>query len=260
MKLFRCISILALIIGIPMVAAAGDMVPVPVEALSADDLGALEVPAPFLIDTHEVTNAEFSAFLADVAPETEGAWRTWVNGEDPNFKIDIASESFDVVEGFETYPVVTVTLEGALGYAEWAGKAIPANAQWEAAARLGGSLSAVGEGETPGEDDGSTESDESAIDPSELGPVSVEDLTPDDLGLYGMLGNVWEWTMGEYETDYLSFMPTLGITPAAGPTLSIVRGGGFLINLDGLAEYPSAATSPKARFGNLGFRCVKEAD
>ena len=260
MKFFRCISILALIIGIPMLAVAGDMVPVPVEKLSAGDLGTMEVPAPFFIDTCEVTNAEFSAFLAAVVPDSEEPWRTWINGEDPNFKIDTASESFDVQEGFETHPVVTVTLEGALRYAEWAGKAIPTNAQWEAAARLGGALSAAGEGETPGEDDASTEIDTTPQDPSELGPVSVEDLTPDDLGLFGILGNVWEWTRGEYETDYLSFMPTLGLSPAAGPSLSIVRGGGFLMDLDGLTEYPSAATSPKARFGNIGFRCVKEAD
>lgn len=246
--LLFCISIF-----VPAAAAADDMVPVPVEELSTVADWAFEIPDPYFIDACEVTNVEFAAFLVDVTPNTEERWRKWINGEDPNFKIDINSESFDVEEGFETYPVVTVTLEGALRYAEWAGKGLPTNAQWEAAARLGGADSFVTAGESEG-------TDESSIDPTELGPLPVKSLPPDDLGLYGMLGNVWEWTTDEYETEYLSFMPGLGLSPAAGPTLMVVRGGGFLIGPDELIAYPTAAASPAARFGNLGIRCVREMD
>ena len=261
MKFFRYIPVFAIaIICIPAAATADDMVLVPVEELSTVADWSFEVPAPFFIDRSEVTNAEFAAFLADVAPNTEEKWHTWINGEDPNFKIDITGESFDIAAGFETHPVVTVTLEGAVRYAEWAGKRLPTNAQWEAAALLGGAIPAVMEGESSPENEASKKIDESPTDPAQLGPGPVGSLPPDDLGLFGMLGNVWEWTADEYETEYLSFMPTLGISPAAGPTLSVVRGGGFLIGLDELTEYPAAAVSPKARFGNIGFRCVREAD
>jgi len=253
MKSFRFMAMFFLILGISIPAAADDMIPVPVEELSTVADWSLEIPAPFLIDTSEVTNAEFAAFLADITPNAEEQWRSWINGEDSNFKIDIDSESFDVEEGFETHPVVTVTLEGAMRYAEWAGKRLPTNAQWEAAARLGGAASRVTEEE-------SEETDGSSFDPTELGPLPVESLPPDGLGLFGMLGNVWEWTTDEYETDYLSFVPTLGLSPAAGPTLSVVRGGGFLIGPDEEIAYPVAAVSPKARFGNLGIRCVREVD
>ncbi|MBN1881147.1 MAG: SUMF1/EgtB/PvdO family nonheme iron enzyme [Deltaproteobacteria bacterium] len=254
MKFFRYIPVLLIvIICIPIAAAADDMVLVPVEDLAVivDDPG--DIPAPFFIDRYEVTNAEFAAFLRDVAPNTEEPWRTWINGEDPNFKIDVESESFDVMVGFDTFPVVTVTLEGAARYAEWAGKSLPTNAQWDAAAILGDSLTSWLEANSEG-------STESPCDPEEPGPVPVGSYSPDDLGLFDMIGNVWEWTTDEYETEYLSFMPTLGLSPAAGPSLSVVRGGGFLLDPGDITEYPAAAASPTSRFGNIGFRCVRETD
>jgi formylglycine-generating enzyme required for sulfatase activity len=253
MKCFRYVlPFIIVLICIPA-AAADDMVLVPVEELSTVAFDGVEVPAPFFIDPCEVTNAEFAVFLAEVTPNTEEEWRTWINGEDPNFKIDINSDSFDVTEGFEAYPVVTVTLKGATLYAEWAGKSLPTSAQWEAAAMLGGAAAFVTAGDPEG-------AEEPQPDPAELGPHPVGSPPPDDLGLYDMLGNVWEWTTDEYETEFLSSMPTLGLSPAAGPTLVVVRGGGYLIGPDELIEYPAAAVSPAARFGNLGFRCVREAD
>ena len=124
----------------------------------------------FCIDTHEVTNAEFAKFgqetgyltiaerplskqefpdLSDAErkpgslvfqPPKEGleqiaymGWWHWVTGA--NWQHPYGPESN--IQGKEDHPVVHIAYFDALAYAEWAGKQLPTEAQWEYAARGG---------------------------------------------------------------------------------------------------------------------------
>lgn len=79
---------------------------------------AVEVP-DFWLDTHEVSNGEYEAFLVATGRPEPDFWLA--PGERP--------------PGWAELPVVGVTLEDARAYAEWAGKRLPSLVEWEWAAR-----------------------------------------------------------------------------------------------------------------------------
>ncbi|HSG67913.1 MAG TPA: SUMF1/EgtB/PvdO family nonheme iron enzyme, partial [Bacteroidales bacterium] len=84
----------------------------------------------FYIDNHPVTNREYYEFLrdADYAPEDNTNFlKHWQNNIYP--------------EGMADEPVVYITYEDALAYAEWAGKRLPTELEWQYAIEQKGSAS-----------------------------------------------------------------------------------------------------------------------
>ena len=90
--------------------------------------------------------------------------------------------------------------------------------------------------------------------------MPVGSFDPNAFGLYDVIGNVWEWTRDDYATDYLSFVPSLGLSAAAGDTLKVMMGGSFLTRPDDISVSITFPISPIAHFGNIGFRCVRELE
>jgi len=84
---------------------------------------------------------------------------------------------------------------------------------------------------------------------------SVGQKIPNELGLYDMSGNVWEWCEDDWHIDYEG-APTIGLAWVDSPQAlhRVIRGGGCF----GYAQYCRAAyraTSPPASRGaHLGFR------
>ncbi|HEU5115947.1 MAG TPA: SUMF1/EgtB/PvdO family nonheme iron enzyme, partial [Isosphaeraceae bacterium] len=137
----------------------------------------------FYIDRHEVTNRQMEAFRQ----------ATGVG----------SGESTEAPER----PVVNVSLADARAYAEWAGKAIPSEAQWEAAARSpDGRLYPWGRGPA----NWSHPREPRQIDPVMTYPT---DLSP--LGAFDMAGNAWEWTNDIFSTSYYGEIKK---TPSVDPT------------------------------------------
>ena len=208
----------------------------------------------FYIDRYEVTNSEFARFLNEVYTDVGDEWLLWVNSEDElNFKIMKEDDAFVVVDGYEDYPVVTVSWHGAMKYAEWAGKSLPTGVQWEVAAR-GGSPGRFPWGDDITHDDANYYYCDAKGEEPQVIPVGS--FPPNSFGISDVIGNVWEWTTDNYETDYLSFVPSLGISPAAGDRLKVLTGGSFLSMEEELGLTKTFPTSPVSRMGNVGFRCV----
>ncbi len=105
------------------------------------------------------------------------------------------------------HPVTHVAYEDAEAYAEWAGKALPSEAEWEYAARggLDGASFAWGERERP---DGELMANHwqgefpwrntGARGWRGTSPVGL--FPPNGYGLHDVTGNVWEWTSDYYAT------------------------------------------------------------
>jgi serine/threonine-protein kinase len=159
---------------------------------------------PFFIDRTEVTNEQYQKFVAETGYAAPPSWK------DNRFP-----------EGAETMPVTDVSWEDAVAYADWAGKRLPTEEEWEFAARGSDDRRLYPWGEEWIADAANVKAD--ANDQRQLAPVGQ---FPKGASLFGVLdlsGNAWEWTSSDF-TAY----PGGKITPPAGySNLKVIRGGSY---------------------------------
>lgn len=222
---------------------------------------------------------------APVDPNAPGAfveWWSWVPGA--SWQHPTGPDSS--IEGLDDHPVVQVSWEDAAAYAEWAGKRLPTEAEWEYAARYGhdGEPLAWGDELTPG---GVHHANvwqgtfplEDLGEDGFTGAAPVGSFPPNELGLVDMVGNVWEWTADRFDpaayTERVGDMEPGGCCidpqgPAAtrdprNPLASdsrVQKGGSFLCHASYCSSYrPSAKMAAPTDTGlsHAGFRCVRSA-
>jgi formylglycine-generating enzyme len=262
----------------------------------------------FWMDEHEVTNAQFAAFVkatqyitvaeralnpkdfpgvpksslvagsAVFSPPKNKVlvndplqWWEYIAGanwKNPTGKNSIAHDN---------EPVVQVCYWDALAYAKWAGKRLPAEAEWEYAARAGKQnknyywgneqkpngkwVANIFQGNFPYHN---TNEDGYA------GIAPVKSFPPNAFGLYDMEGNVWEWCNDFYRPDYYKISST---DNPQGPKKSydpdepnavkrVQRGGSFMCSDQYCARYKAGSRGKgevSSASNNLGFRCVKDS-
>lgn len=131
---------------------------------------------------------------------------------------------------------------------------LPTEAEWEYAAR-GGKYSK-----------GYIYSGSNNLDEVAWTPLNSEDSThavgtkmPNELGIYDMSGNVWEWC-GDFYSNYSSDHQDNPSGPAKG-TQRVMRGGSYFATVD-LARVSTRYSPKTTRFKAhpLGFRLVMEID
>jgi formylglycine-generating enzyme required for sulfatase activity len=253
----------------------------------------------FVIATNHITLAEiipdpaaypgvlpdmiFAGSLVFVPPQHEvdlrgwHQWWAWKKGAD--WRHPCGPESN--IEGLQDHPVVHVAFGDALAYAQWAGKSLPTEAEWEYAARgsLEGAEYAWGDEFMPG---GQVMANnwhgafphqrQSAFE--RTSPVAS--FPVNGFGLFDMIGNVWEWT-----TDWWSDRHSVDAAksccmphnPHGGPEIQsydpalpqiriprkVVKGGSYLCAPDYCRRYRPAARHAETidtSTGHIGFRCV----
>lgn len=161
----------------------------------------------FLMDAHEVTNAEYFEFCKATGHRLPEFWN-----------VDI----FRCGENFPDHPVVGVSWYDAIKYAEWAGKRLPTEAEWEYAARGG-----LFDNDFPNGNSWDIPLRRNEPGKWENLTAKVQSFSPNDYGLYNMGGNVWEWVMDRHHPDY--YQSSLTDNPQ-GPetgTTRVIRGGSW---------------------------------
>lgn len=252
----------------------------------------------YWLDRCAVTNAQFSEFVDATGYVTESekfGWAYVFIGQLPKSKQRKLRET-KTVQGLQwwyaidgaywrkpvgpgsnikkrmDHPVVSISWQDALAYANWAGKRLPTEAEWEVAARGPDNVSTMypwGSELEPGGKhrcnvwQGDFPQTNTAADGYQwTAPVTAYRQL--DGGFYNLIGNVWEWCADWFspswhvpESEATRVNPT---GPANGES-RVMKGGSFLCHESYCNRYRlGARTANTADSGttNLGFRCARD--
>lgn len=253
-----------------------------------DELPAHEVYVDaFYIDKYEVTNRQFKKFVdatgyltqaekdggsdvlvaaaeaETVIQGTDIGWKwienaNWRNPEGPDSSIN---EILD-------HPVVHVSWDDANAYAQWLGKRLPTEAEWEKAAR-GNAKTNWFWGDVL-DDAGQyanlyAEHRQDYTYPSEVfdgfdRTAPVGSLKPNNFGLYDTAGNVFEWVSDWYQYDYFSDSPAENPKGPANGTEKIMKGGSWYFCECYLRPANRNSSDLNRHDSGLGFRLALDAE
>ena len=272
LHLFFTYSVVLLCFGITVASPPEGMVLIPAGEFEMGSNGAEadndEQPVrrvyvdAFYMDETEVTNLQFKEFLLEKPRWQKGRvnkqfadgnyLRLWNGNNYPN--------------GKENHPVRYVSWYAAMAYAEWADKRLPTEAEWEYAARGDLKGKKYPNGNTITERDANFSN-------------NVKDTTPvgkyaaNDYGLYDMAGNVWEWCLDEYDSEFYFTFPRNGVAhnPLSGANridwvldnyisikfFRVLRGGSWHASAQNVRVADRYGSTPTNTLLSSGFRCVR---
>lgn len=232
----------------------------------------------FLIDKYEVTTKDFAQFIESTGYITDAEKSGFgyilnknyyfVKKSNINWRHDEYGNQRDASNSL--YPVMRISWNDAFNYAKWIGKRLPTEAEWEYAAS--GGVNSKGYIYSGG-------NDLNKVANYGSGQIKVVGtLEPNELGIYDMTGNVYEWCQDFYDGIYYKNSPEsdpkgpevgvldvwrnnehIGLVSGITSKFHVYRGGSCMyyeedlrIKNRGRTYYNDAAMATLS-----GFRCAK---
>jgi formylglycine-generating enzyme required for sulfatase activity len=213
----------------------------------------------FYIGKYELTVGHYLQFCK----ETNGNWPDWLEaGNSQN--VETGWNSFYKGKGYsrtgsENLPIVGISWNDAVAYCQWLSKKtnkkyrLPTEAEWEFAAKGGNQNKSF-----------TYSGSNTAIDVAWYNSNSDNKFHPvgqrkaNELGIYDMSGNVWEWCSDGYDENYYKISPAQNPIGSNSSSTKVLRGGSW--NYNSNLCRPSTrngANSPSFRGYYFGFRVAR---
>ncbi len=202
----------------------------------------------FAIDIHPVTNEQFVRFLEYMGSEKDRAHHDMIRLKES--RIRRIAGKLVIESGYSKHPVIGVTWYGARAYAEWLGKRLPTEAEWEAAAKSQ-------EQEAPYPTGNEIEKHQANFFGTDTTPVMS--YPPNGWGIFDMAGNVYEWCEDWYDFNFYTLSaqePDNPKGPAQG-VYRVLRGGCWKSLKDDLRTTHRHRNNPGVFNKTYGFRCAR---
>jgi len=196
----------------------------------------------FLIDRWEVSNAQYMKFTKATGHRL------------PRFADD---DRFNQ----PNYPVTGVSWYDAAAYAQWVGKRLPTEAEWEKAAggtegtkwpwgnRWGTSLKYYYLNIFGKEDNFQF-----------TAPVDYYKDGISPFGVYNMAGNVWEWCLDWYSLGYYNLTPEINPQGPVTGIQKVLKGGSWTNTIESTRISKRIRNYPNVKLNSYGFRCARNTE
>jgi gamma-glutamyl hercynylcysteine S-oxide synthase len=221
----------------------------------------------FLLDRYPVTNRQYYQFVASGGYEQMSLWEPTILAAVLDFVDSTGApgprfwKDGRYPQGEDEYPVVGVSWYEAAAFARWIGKRLPTDAEWVKASSWPVPVSAGVWQQRKFPWGNAMERNRANVWGAGPGRTVPVDQFADGSsvgGVHQLVGNVWEWTTGDFGYDDLDGLLHSDLGDSA--SMKSLRGGAFDTYFETQATcHFGSGDHPLARKHNIGFRCALSA-